>query len=243
MDTQPKKSFFKRFRWLVVIFGLLVVAVAAFTVRGIVRDLQSENDRGDFANSNTQEQGVSKPTTAATLVLPFSIEDTPESIAPMGETIIHNNTPNNIGHSGIDFQWHSSREIKILASMDAEIMSIAVNPLGTHDVITERGGWSVEYDGMKLVNPELEVGQSITRGDYMGQPNPEKAPAVGQGFHWQFGYYDKKQNRAYPALCPLIYFNTESVNLIEKIWADTKWLEMKANAPDICSNYYKDKNQ
>lgn len=42
-------------------------------------------------------------------------------------------------------------------------------------------------------------------------------------------------------MCPLIYFDQESRTTIENIWADEDCPEMKANAPDICSNYYKDR--
>lgn len=239
-EDKSIKSFLRRFWWLVLIIILLILG--AFAIRGILHNKQLENEKKGDKKNTIYEQKVVKPKTIALISLPFSTEDASDSLAPMGETIFHSNTPGNIGHSGIDFQWHSNKTVRIIASMDAEIMSISINPLGSHDIITERDGWSIEYDGMALVNTKLKVGQTIKIGDYVGQPLPEKAPATGQGIHWQFGYYDKRQNRAYPAVCPLIYFDKDSLSLIENIWASVIWTEMKANAPDICSNYYKDRN-
>lgn len=235
------KLFFKHY-WIISIIILFILIIGFFIIRGILHNKELEDERNNSKKDTIYEDKVVKPKTIPLISLPFSKEDIPESLAPMGETIIHDDTPGNIGHSGIDFQWQSNKDVKIVASMDAEIISISINALGSHDIITLRDGWSIEYDGMELVNPELKVGQSIKIGDYLGKPLPEKAPSIGKGIHWQFGYYNKRQNRAYPARCPLIYFDKGSLSIIENIWASVKWPDMKANAPDICSNYYKDKN-
>ncbi|OGJ21420.1 MAG: hypothetical protein A2804_03350 [Candidatus Pacebacteria bacterium RIFCSPHIGHO2_01_FULL_46_10] len=169
----------------------------------------------------------------------------PDSIMPMGETINHDAKWG--GHPGIDFQWHDGDDVKIYSSMDSEVIGIFTDDKGRYDLATKNGGWGVDYTELESVNPQLKVGSKLKVGDWVGIPNH---PKDSEGFpkyrmiHWQFGYSDylipgKVQKR----LCPLTYFSSSARILIEKIWTDTDWPEMKTNAPEICSNYFKERDE
>ena len=164
---------------------------------------------------------------------------------PMGETINHNAKSG--GHPGIDFQWHDGDGVKIYSSMDSEVIGIFKDDKGRYDLATKNGGWGVDYVELESVNPQIKVGSRLKIGDWVGIPNHpnniEDFPKFRM-IHWQFGYSDylipgKVQKR----LCPMNYFSQSARILIERLWADTDWPEMKANAPEICSNYYKGRDE
>jgi len=170
----------------------------------------------------------------------------PDQIMPMGETINHEIKYG--GHPGIDFQWTDGDGVKIYSSMDSEVIGIFKSSrAGLYDLATKNGGWGVDYTELESVNPELKVGSRLKVGDWVGipnHPNDLEGNPKYRMIHWQFGYSDyiipgKVKDR----LCPLTYFSESARNLIEKIWIDTDWPEMKANAPEICSNYFKGKDE
>jgi len=151
------------------------------------------------------------------------------------------------GHPGIDFQWHDGDGVKIYSSIDSEVIGIFTDDNGRYDLATKNGGWGVDYTELESVNPQLKIGSKLKVGDWVGIPNH---PKDSEGFpkyrmiHWQFGYSDyiipsKVQKR----LCPLTYFSPSDRILLEKIWTDTDWPEMKTNAPEICSNYFKGRDE
>lgn len=196
-----------------------------------------------FANKNayTNLPKNGKPV----LELPIDVNGKiPDQIMPMGETINHNAKQG--GHPGIDFQWHDGNGVKIYSSMDSEVIGIFKDNNGRFDLATRNGKWGVDYIELESVNPLLKVGSILKTSDFVGIPNHPNDIVDFPRFrmvHWQFGYSDYLfPSKVKDRLCPLTYFSPPAKALIEKIWADTNWPEMKANAPLICSNYYFEKN-
>lgn len=169
----------------------------------------------------------------------------PDSIMPMGETINHEAKYG--GHSGIDFQWRDGDGVKIYSSMDSEVIGIFKDEVGRYELATRNGRWGVDYTEMEEINPQIKVGSKLKLGDWVGTPNHPKDLVEDPKYrmiHWQFGYSDNIfPGKVKDRLCPLTFFSSSARIMIEKIWADTDWPEMKANAPEICSNYFKNRDK
>ena len=218
------------FKWIKRILLAIGIVVVGFGVFGY------------FVNKNayTNLPADGKPI----LELPIDKKGKiPEQIMPMGETINHEAKSG--GHPGIDFQWYDGDDVKIYASMDSEVTGIfRTEKTGLFDLATRNGKWSVDYTELESVNPLLKIGSIIKVGEFVGVPNHPKNNYDDPKFrmiHWQFGYADKLSGTARIRLCPMIYFSPTAKAMIEQIWAETDWVEMKANAPEICANYYKDR--
>ncbi len=183
-----------------------------------------------------------KPANSPVLSLPFSEDDLPDKLAPMGETLFH---PDETGHKGIDFRWYYNETPDIVAVMDAEITAITDSQLtdGAHNIMTENGIWGVTYTDIFTVNPALKVGDFIKKGDYLGTPTRLNFPpdVTFLTMHLQFGYAERRGERVQDSLCPMSYFDEKSRNMIEEIWYSTDWDVLKANAKDICTGYYKNR--
>lgn len=181
------------------------------------------------------------------LELPFDTSvKSPTSIMPMGETINHDAKSG--GHPGIDFMWRDGDNVKIYASMEAEVTAIIKDKkTGTYDLVTRNGDWGVSYTEMESVNSQLNVGSIVKAGDWVGIPNHPKDAEGDPKYrmiHWEFGYADYTFfGKISVRICPMNYFSPSAKATIGKIWVNTDWPEMKANAPDICSNYYFGKNE
>lgn len=204
-----------------------------------------------FRKCYVQFTGYSVFGPAPVLSLPYDSDDLPSrGLMPMGETIVHSE-PGKGGHPGIDFFWDTAEDVRILASMDAWVVGIKVTDevLGIKDILTAWDGWGVDYCSIAVLNPDLQVGDMIKRGDYIGlarHPGEiiglEKVPNKKM-IHWQFGYVNFNQG-VWDRLCPMTYFDSVSKTEIEKIWAETETTaEALSNAPDICSNYYKGRDK
>ncbi|MFA5926597.1 MAG: hypothetical protein WCT32_02090 [Patescibacteria group bacterium] len=187
------------------------------------------------------------PQARPVLYLPVSGSPKPDGIMPMGETLFHS-LP--YGHPGIDFQWDNPDSLpSIIASMDATVTEIraGTNHVGTWDVATENGRYGVDYTEMSSVREGLKVGEAVKAGDVIGYPQHPAAVTDKPNFrmiHWEFGYVSEGTNQNFidGRLCPLTYFSASAKSSLETWWANTNWPEMKANAPDICSNYYAGKD-
>lgn len=219
----------KWFKWPIFILGISVLVV------GVLHFINNSN-----AYTNLPENG--KPV----LELPIDkLWKLPTQIMPMGETINHEARYG--GHPGIDFQWYDGDGVKIFASMDSEVVGIFPDGNGRYDLATRNGKWGVDYTELESINPQLKAGSKLKVGDWVGIPNhPNDVNDLPKYrmIHWQFGYSDN----IFPAkvkerLCPLTYFSQSSKILLEKLWADTNWPVMKANAPEICSNYFKNRDE
>lgn len=244
-------------RSIVLIFIVIVLTYICIFVRAKLQKNQVKEERLKFDKGKTATEPVVplRPTHKVTLVLPFSAKYPALSMTPMGETIFHPDTPEGDGHPGIDFQWNYIENVTVLASMEGTVEDIRINPLGQTDVVTNNDGWGVDYCGLSFVNPELKIGQKVKVGDYIGNPNVERYDKgkINNAFHWQFGYYnniERENMTGEPSrkgvehrLCPMNYFSSDSKALIEKIWAEENWPELKTNAPEICSNAYKYRNE
>ena len=218
----------KLFLRLLLVIGALVLVVIVYHY------FVNKN-----AYTNLSENG--KPV----LELPIDKNgELPDSIMPMGETINHEAKYG--GHPGIDFQWYDGDGVKIYSSMDSEVIGIFKSErAGLFDLATRNGKWGVDYTELESVNPQIKVGSKLKVGDWVGIPNNPKDLADNPKYrmiHWQFGYSDNIfPGKVKDRLCPLTYFSSSARTLIEKLWADTEWPEMKANAPEICSNYFKER--
>ena len=220
---------FKWVKWILLTIGIVVFAVVALHY---------------FVNKNayTKLPENGKPV----LELPIDLSGKiPDQIMPMGETINHEARSG--GHPGIDFQWHDGDGVNIYASMDSEIIGIFTDDKGRFELATRNGKWGVDYTELESLNPQLRVGSTLKIGDWVGAPNHPKEIQSDPKYrmiHWQFGYSDFLiPGTVRIRLCPLNYFSPSARTLIEKIWADTNWPEMKANAPEICSKDYKMKDE
>lgn len=198
----------------------------------------SSSSGSESSDSSTQTQA--KPV----LYLPFTIM--PPRISPMGETLYHGGP---IGHPGIDFIWPDTADaVPIIASMDVTITAIRASEAhaGAYDVTTQNGIYGADYTEMGSTKPGLQVGDAIKVGDLVGyayHPSEITDQPNYKMIHWQFGYeaenpefYNGVANR----LCPTTYFSASAESTIESLWATTDWsgVDMKGNAPNICSGYY-----
>ncbi|HCR35965.1 hypothetical protein A2130_00375 [Candidatus Woesebacteria bacterium GWC2_33_12] len=219
----------RRFKQILFVVGTLVSVVAI---------LHFYNNKSAYTNLPENGRPI--------LELPIDTNGKiPNQIMPMGETINHNAKQG--GHPGIDFQWHDGDGVKIYSSMDSVVVGIFPDKNGRYDLATRNGKWGVDYTELESVNPELKSGSKLKIGDWVGipnHPNNIKDFPKYRMVHWQFGYSDyiipgKVKDR----LCPLTYFSPSARSLLEKIWTETDWPEMKTNAPEICSNYFKERDE
>lgn len=186
------------------------------------------------------------------LTLPFAPEDDPYDLLPMGETVSHDGDP----HVGIDFFWN--REVDLVASAPGEIIYVEQRTeghVGTWDVFVRTGEYTVGYTEMGKVNPELEVGDRVERGEYLGT-NWNAIPEDDHWMiHWEFGYHSEgwrnysEGNRVpHPRrLCPTSYFTDESRNRIQTVWDNVTWVQdgvdYKERFPYICSGVFRGKDE
>lgn len=177
--------------------------------------------------------------------LPFAAEyDSTVRIIPMGEKIEHtaeNGNPN--GHPGIDFGFTGITPI--IASADGRIFTVGKTEAGSIDITAYSGFYKLEYKELNSVEPEIKPFAKIKKGQLLGYTGrkelleraPTKADGSGQ-IHWELASASLLIDR----LCPMGYFDSESRQRIEKIWAavpDTD--QFKKDYPDICSGIFKDK--
>lgn len=170
------------------------------------------------------------------IAVPFSAENPPMSLIPMGETIEHPKPQTPKGHPGIDFAWAPGVAGKVTSSSDGKVSSIE---LGTshkdlYDVTVSSGPYLLRYKELKDYNRELKKGTKVKTGDYIGIPG-----TLAGGFHWELASKSLARDR----FCPMTYFDPGSKQLIEKIWDQTPvdaMKGMKRQFPHICSGDYFD---
>lgn len=206
----------------------------------------ASNNAGTNSGNNEGNES-SEPQTRPVLYLPFNFSLLPDSIMPMGETINHPKPQNPNGHPGIDFQWTNPESIpEIRSSMAGTVTAIKANEhwAGAFDVATSNGaGYGVDYTELGGVKEGLKVGDTVNVGDLIGYPQHPSGITDQPNYrmiHWQFGYVSENTDNTFvmTRLCPMSYFESGAKSQIESLWAATNWPEMKANAPDICSNDY-----
>lgn len=178
--------------------------------------------------------------------LPFSPEaDAYTDFIPMGEMIYHNASNGNPnGHPGIDFGWE--KETDIIAVADGWVINIRKNQDDNYIVEQSLGlYYRTAYQELNKIEPEIRFLAKIKKGQAIGQtgrPHVEGIKLQSGGpsrqVHWDFASLSMIVDR----LCPLGYFDADSKRRIEAIWArvpaDDKF---KKDYPDICSGYFKDR--
>lgn len=180
-----------------------------------------------------------------TISLPFTKEDDDLIfINPMGETD-HHDPPK--GHPGLDFAWKHPAPLISVAS--GEVTHIDEHKAGgfgetetNYDVEVVSGIYAVRY-GEMLPREDLKVGMKIQKGEVLGRGgkfNQAGDGALGVYYHthWEFDYNSFITDR----LCPLTYFDPESLSRINAIW-EKVGSTFDGRFPEICSGFYKGRNK
>jgi hypothetical protein len=177
-----------------------------------------------------------------TISLPFAKEDDDLIfINPMGETD-HHKPPQ--GHPGLDFGWKYPAPLRAGAS--GKVTKIKEHPPGgfgetekIYDVEIVSGVYAVRYDEM-LPLPNIKVGISVNQGEIIGRGGEYYQPGgLGKYYstHWEFDYDTFWKDR----LCPLTYFDKDSLSRINNIWAKVG-STYDGQFPEICNGFYKGKD-
>jgi hypothetical protein len=185
------------------------------------------NGGNEIKKEETQEKII--------ISLPYTPSQSTNSVVPMGETIYHPDPPNPGGHPGIDFQWGLSKVIDIIACHDGEVIfAERTESHNKFDVHIKSGNYTIVYAELENIDSKITQGAKVVLGQRIGEPG--KFNGNHYNMHWELRLGTR-------SICPMNYFNPESKSRIEKDWANTKEPRIKKNAPDICSGYYKDKNE
>jgi len=173
------------------------------------------------------------------LHVPYSLDDPPISLLPMGEKIYHPDSP--LGHPGIDFQW-SGPNSKVLASASGKITSIKLvyDKWNKWEMDIENWPYILRYKEMENYNRSLKVGQHVNTGDFLGYPaNPPAHHEIGAyQIHWEFASVSLLRDR----FCPVTYFDKVSATSVQAVWDKTQW-PYKSQYPNICSGGYANKTE
>ena len=184
------------------------------------------------------------PHQRVTISLPFAREDDDLIfINPMGEKVMHPDSP--LGHPGIDFAWH--HPAPLIAAASGKVTKIKEHPPGgwgetekIYDVEIVSGIYAVRYTEIAPAE-NLKVGMSVNKGDIIGRGGEYNQPG-GLGLyystHWEFDY----DTPVFDRLCPLTYFDTDSLSRINSIW-NKVGTTYDGRYPDICSGDYKGKDK
>ncbi len=205
-----KKIFF-------VLVVLVLVLILALVVRIFVNKYNETDETG-------KEEKI-------LLSLPFSKNDPPDVLIPMGETLEHPKPDNPKGHPGIDFLWQGEtggRLSKIYSSLDGEITAVFPSE-GKWDVSVRTGGWLVQYGHLVNLEENIKEGNSLKVGDLIGE---------SVNMHWAFGGYQYFEKRYPDYKCPLKYFSEENQKLLLSIPIMDNHKE--AGFTEFCSGDYKE---
>lgn len=178
--------------------------------------------------------------------LPFGSEsDAKTSLIPMGEMVEHNAANGNPkGHPGIDFGFQAITPI--IASADGWVFRVGPTEAGSIDITVYSGlFYKIEYKELNVVEPWVRFGAKVKKGQVLGttgrdriiEGRPTKADGSGQ-IHWEL----TSSSLIIDRLCPMTYFDPESKQRIDQIWANIpESNQFKKDYPDICSGVFKDR--
>ncbi|MEK7227636.1 MAG: M23 family metallopeptidase [Patescibacteria group bacterium] len=163
-------------------------------------------------------------------------------INPMGEKVMHPNAPH--GHPGIDFGWH--HPAPLIAVADGRVTKIKEHRSGgygetekIYDVEIVSGIYAIRYTEIAPA-ANIKVGTEVKKGDVIGRGGEYNQPG-GLGLyystHWEFDYNNFWTDR----LCPLTYFDRDSLSRINVIWKKVG-TTYDGKYPEICSGGYKGKD-
>ena len=183
------------------------------------------------------------------ITLPFDPQNPPNDIMPMGETVHHEAKYG--GHSGMDFQWNDPDEPpKFYSSAGGEIVELVQDGDDWRMVLFHTGYNDKYFTKYSLgsYNTELEVGDVVEKFAFLGMvPSPHPEDNMF-GTHWEFGLACAEYRNGElveecrfgfhgPRLCPLTYFDEDSLTLIETLW-ETATYEDKDQFPLLCNGFY-----
>ena len=183
------------------------------------------------------------------ITLPFDPQNPPDGIMPMGETVHHEAKYG--GHPGIDFQWNDPDEPpKFYSSAGGEIVELVQDGDDWRMVLFHTGYNDKYFTKYSLgsYNTELEVGDVVEKFAFLGMvPSPHPEDNMF-GTHWEFGLACAEYRNGElveecrfgfhgPRLCPLTYFDEDSLTLIETLW-ETATYEDKEQFPLLCNGFY-----
>ena len=174
------------------------------------------------------------PRAGIEIAVPFSLDDPPRDLIPMGETIEHPKPKSPEGHPGIDFQWDHPAEI--LASHDGTITQIkkVEEDKVFWEITLTNGFYSTVYKELGDFPSDIKLSAKVKKGDLIGHPYQPILPDGSSNhyqLHWEFGYLFRDR------LCPMTYFDEASKIAIEQIW-DASINQFKKDFPYICSGDY-----
>lgn len=261
-ENQRQKSFVRRFwpqnmsirtKWIAIIILILIMALTISIINSNLHKIPNGPEISDgptiktntldtvpiidnsnnSVNSSQDRESLNDTEEKIIISLPYSADQPTNSIVPMGETIYHPDPPNPGGHPGIDFQWSLIKPIDIIACADGEVASAEKTPShNKYDVSINTRGYTIVYAELENIDDAIKKGAKVTLGQIIGEPG--KFNGNHYNIHWELKHGTNR-------ICPMSYFDTDSKKRIEAAWASTNSLKMKANSPDICSNFYKDK--
>ena len=166
--------------------------------------------------------------------VPFSLDDPPRDLIPMGETLAHPKPDSPQGHPGIDFQWDHPADV--LASHDGiatEIKKVEEDKVFWEITLT-KGFYSTIYKELGDYSENIKLFSEVKKGELIGHPYNPSTPegnASHYQLHWEFGYMFRDR------LCPMTYFDDASLASIEEIWNEST-NQFKKDFPYICSGDY-----
>jgi hypothetical protein len=167
----------------------------------------------------------------------------------MGETVHHEAKYG--GHPGIDFQWNDPDEPpKFYSSAGGEIVELVQDGDDWRMVLFHTGYDEKYFTKYSLgsYNTELEVGDVVEKFTFLGMvPSPHPEDNMF-GTHWEFGLACAEYRNGElveecrfgfhgPRLCPLMYFDEDSLTLLETLW-ETATYEDKEQFPLLCNGFY-----
>ena len=195
---------------------------------------------------------MAQPVPQPIFKLPFTTDDEPQLILPMGETILHDPP---WGHPGIDFMWdHKPRPL--IAAAAGEVGSITVNNVyGGFDIAVFTGEFVVTYHVFEPyeLNPDIDVGSQVTAGQAIGYPLDVSDEDDFHSTHWAFGTLEKLSEPITTPegdvrdfithyLCPFPFFTDSERARLSRIWEEAKYPgggNEKQQFPDLCNGPYK----
>lgn len=181
--------------------------------------------------------------------LPFAPEDDAGTgLIPMGEIEEWHNASTGLpdGHPGLDFQWNE--EVEIRAVGDGRILRVSKDEHDKYKV-DQALGWfyMTGYQELNRLDPNIRNFSKVKKGQLIGYVGYHRTTRTNEApkptdpsmqMHWDFMGVNIFR------LCSLEYFDADSRNRLEAIWARVKASgQYKKQYPDICNGAYKNKKE
>lgn len=147
------------------------------------------------------------------------------------------------GHPGIDFKWDYAAPL--IATFDGTISKIENGKDVGEPVLfvtLKNGEYHSVYKELDSVGPGIKEGSRVLQGDVVGYPhgNSDDDGHTGYQVHWEFGY---NSFPGFTRLCPLTYFDPESLARINMLWERVKPGHLNPTGQMICNGDYYGKDK